>query len=188
MGKKQHSKDRMFITSTEWATEWGGAKFRDLKTPFKRLPFYCCACVCLPSPSLLLFDPFLHVGLVQQLFSFFSNVCKPVVYSSLHLLRAQWTLLSLPDPENMHIPVHCTCISLHTTPVVHLGNSPRGYVCLSVYCMAWCGEVWQMIYTVLECFVFKYPKKNLSEQPHTLKNCIARQALAWLLLKKPANN
>ncbi|CAM6051939.1 unnamed protein product [Sphagnum compactum] len=43
MGKKQHSKDRMFITSTEWATEWGGAKFRDLKTPFKRLPFYCCA-------------------------------------------------------------------------------------------------------------------------------------------------
>lgn len=121
-------------------------------------------------------------------FFFFSNVCKPVVYSSLHLLRAQWTLLSLPDPENMHIPVHCTCISLHTTPVVHLGNSPRGYVCLSVYCMAWCGEVWQMIYTVLECFVFKYPKKNLSEQPHTLKNCIARQALAWLLLKKPANN
>ncbi|KNA14287.1 hypothetical protein SOVF_108650 [Spinacia oleracea] len=43
MGKKQHSKDRMYITTTEWATEWGGAKFRDLRTPFKRLPFYCCA-------------------------------------------------------------------------------------------------------------------------------------------------
>uniref|UniRef100_A9RWP7 Peptidylprolyl isomerase n=1 Tax=Physcomitrium patens TaxID=3218 RepID=A9RWP7_PHYPA len=43
MGKKQHSKDRMFITSTEWKTEWGGAKSRDLKTPFKRLPYYCCA-------------------------------------------------------------------------------------------------------------------------------------------------
>ncbi|XP_057975282.1 peptidyl-prolyl cis-trans isomerase CYP65 [Malania oleifera] len=43
MGKKQHSKDRMFITKTEWATEWGGAKSKEVPTPFKRLPFYCCA-------------------------------------------------------------------------------------------------------------------------------------------------
>ncbi|KAK4749439.1 hypothetical protein SAY87_026888 [Trapa incisa] len=42
MGKKQHSKDRMFITKTEWATEWGGAKSKET-TPFKRLPFYCCS-------------------------------------------------------------------------------------------------------------------------------------------------
>ncbi|BBM97156.1 peptidyl-prolyl cis-trans isomerase-like 2 [Marchantia polymorpha subsp. ruderalis] len=48
MGKKQHSKDRMFITKTEWATEWGGAKSRDLRTPFKRLPFYCCALTFVP--------------------------------------------------------------------------------------------------------------------------------------------
>lgn len=43
MGKKQHSKDRMFITATEWATEWGGAKSKEIHTTFKRLPFYCCA-------------------------------------------------------------------------------------------------------------------------------------------------
>ncbi|KAG6666064.1 peptidyl-prolyl cis-trans isomerase CYP65 [Carya illinoinensis] len=43
MGKKQHSKDRMFITKTEWANEWGGAKSKESRTPFKRLPFYCCA-------------------------------------------------------------------------------------------------------------------------------------------------
>ncbi|XP_068656536.1 peptidyl-prolyl cis-trans isomerase CYP65-like [Aristolochia californica] len=43
MGKKQHSKDRMFITKMEWATEWGGAKQKDVSSPFKRLPFYCCA-------------------------------------------------------------------------------------------------------------------------------------------------
>lgn len=43
MGKKQHSKDRMYLTKTEWATEWGGAKSKELRTPFKRLPFYCCA-------------------------------------------------------------------------------------------------------------------------------------------------
>ncbi|KAF6164870.1 hypothetical protein GIB67_017073 [Kingdonia uniflora] len=43
MGKKQHNKDRMFITKTEWATEWGGANSKELSTSFKRLPFYCCA-------------------------------------------------------------------------------------------------------------------------------------------------
>ncbi|KAF7849967.1 hypothetical protein BT93_L0074 [Corymbia citriodora subsp. variegata] len=43
MGKKQHSKDRMYITKTEWATEWGGAKSKETQAPFKRLPFYCCA-------------------------------------------------------------------------------------------------------------------------------------------------
>lgn len=43
MGKKQHSKDRLFLTKTEWATEWGGAKSKEIRTPFKRLPFYCCA-------------------------------------------------------------------------------------------------------------------------------------------------
>ncbi|XP_058080781.1 peptidyl-prolyl cis-trans isomerase CYP65 [Magnolia sinica] len=48
MGKKQHSKDRMFITKTEWATEWGGAKSKDLSAPFKRLPFYCCSLVFTP--------------------------------------------------------------------------------------------------------------------------------------------
>ncbi|CAI5471266.1 unnamed protein product [Closterium sp. Yama58-4] len=49
MGKKQHSKDRMFITTTEWASEWGGAKAKDTRTPFRRLPFYCCAYVTDPS-------------------------------------------------------------------------------------------------------------------------------------------
>ncbi|OWM82099.1 peptidyl-prolyl cis-trans isomerase CYP65 isoform X2 [Punica granatum] len=43
MGKKQHSKDRMFITNTEWATEWGGAKSKETGAHFKRLSFYCCS-------------------------------------------------------------------------------------------------------------------------------------------------
>ena len=41
MGKKQHSKDRLFITRTEWDSEWGGYKERQqFKAP---LAFYCCA-------------------------------------------------------------------------------------------------------------------------------------------------
>ena len=41
MGKKQHSKDRMYITKTEWQTEWGGYKHK-IDVKFRSLPFYCC--------------------------------------------------------------------------------------------------------------------------------------------------
>eukprot|EP01084_Bolivina_argentea_P231495 390381_1 len=41
MGKKQHSKDRLFITRTEWNNEWGG--YKEKKTHRRQLPFYCCA-------------------------------------------------------------------------------------------------------------------------------------------------
>eukprot|EP00873_Tetraselmis_striata_P001176 jgi/Tetstr1/421440/TSEL_012389.t1 len=41
MGKKQHSKDRMYITKTEWATEWGGFKAKQ-EIRFRSLPFHCC--------------------------------------------------------------------------------------------------------------------------------------------------
>ncbi|XVF11137.1 hypothetical protein REPUB_Repub08aG0000200 [Reevesia pubescens] len=54
MRKKQHSKDRMSITKTKW----GGAKSKKKnRTPFKRLPFYCCAYASLFIP-ILTFTPF----------------------------------------------------------------------------------------------------------------------------------
>jgi len=41
MGKKQHQKDKLYITNKEWRQEWGGKKEKD-KLKFKRLPFdYC---------------------------------------------------------------------------------------------------------------------------------------------------
>eukprot|EP01138_Halocafeteria_seosinensis_P016142 gb/GECG01016471.1/.p1 GENE.gb/GECG01016471.1/~~gb/GECG01016471.1/.p1 ORF type:complete len:534 (+),score=84.49 gb/GECG01016471.1/:1-1602(+) len=44
MGKDQHSKDRLFITSTEWKELYGGKDARkDKKQTFKPLPFDCCA-------------------------------------------------------------------------------------------------------------------------------------------------
>lgn len=43
MGKKQHSKDRMYLTTTEWKHEWGGYKERPQGSEYKRLPFHCCA-------------------------------------------------------------------------------------------------------------------------------------------------
>ena len=42
MGKKQHSKDRLFLTRSEWNAEWGGYKAgKDVKQA--ELPYYCCA-------------------------------------------------------------------------------------------------------------------------------------------------
>eukprot|EP00736_Rhodelphis_marinus_P009782 Rmarinus@m.17936 len=43
MGKRQHSKDLLYITQTEWQTEWGGKKAnqREAKA-YKKLPFDCC--------------------------------------------------------------------------------------------------------------------------------------------------
>ena len=41
MGKKQHQKDRLFLTRNEWNQEWGGYKKKQ-DVRFKRLPFYCC--------------------------------------------------------------------------------------------------------------------------------------------------
>ncbi|KXZ54522.1 hypothetical protein GPECTOR_4g587 [Gonium pectorale] len=43
MGKKQHQKDRLFLTTKEWKEEWGGFKGGRAAAPFKRLPFHCCA-------------------------------------------------------------------------------------------------------------------------------------------------
>ena len=42
MGRKSLKKDRAYLTTTEWAQEWGGYKDKGQK-PFRQLPFYCCA-------------------------------------------------------------------------------------------------------------------------------------------------
>jgi peptidyl-prolyl cis-trans isomerase-like 2 len=42
MGKKQHQKDKLYLTTKEWKEEWGGHK-GSKRVPFKRLPYHCCA-------------------------------------------------------------------------------------------------------------------------------------------------
>mmetsp|Transcript_4812 Transcript_4812/g.6207 ORF Transcript_4812/g.6207 Transcript_4812/m.6207 type:complete len:277 (-) Transcript_4812:916-1746(-) len=42
MGRNQHSKDRLFITATEWSQEYGGKK-RERTQSKRQLPFDCCA-------------------------------------------------------------------------------------------------------------------------------------------------
>ena len=61
MGKKRHSKDRMFITMTEHKWEWGGKKDA-ANCPIAKLPFFCCSLSLLPfenavcSPDGIVFD------------------------------------------------------------------------------------------------------------------------------------
>lgn len=44
MGKKQHQKDKMYLTATEWSQFYGGHKGGQTDKPkFRRLPFHCCS-------------------------------------------------------------------------------------------------------------------------------------------------
>jgi peptidyl-prolyl cis-trans isomerase-like protein 2 len=46
MGKKQHQKDKLYLTTTEWSAFYGGKKaVADVgeKSKFRRLPFFCCS-------------------------------------------------------------------------------------------------------------------------------------------------
>lgn len=43
MGKKQHQKDKLYITNKEWQSEWGGKKAAKNKIKFRRLPFNYCS-------------------------------------------------------------------------------------------------------------------------------------------------
>lgn len=44
MGKKQHQKDKMYLTCTEWTTIYGGRKANvKERATFRKLEFYCCS-------------------------------------------------------------------------------------------------------------------------------------------------
>ncbi|XP_063228180.1 RING-type E3 ubiquitin-protein ligase PPIL2 [Bacillus rossius redtenbacheri] len=46
MGKRQHQKDKMYLTYTEWTTLYGGKRAGPETTAFRRLPYdHCCLCL-----------------------------------------------------------------------------------------------------------------------------------------------
>ncbi|KAI8118107.1 hypothetical protein FF38_05791 [Lucilia cuprina] len=51
MGKRQHQKDKMYLTYTEWSELYGGKKYESAENEhikFKRLPFDCCCISLVP--------------------------------------------------------------------------------------------------------------------------------------------
>ncbi|KAF5736228.1 peptidyl-prolyl cis-trans isomerase CYP65 isoform X1 [Tripterygium wilfordii] len=116
MGKKQHSKDRMYITKTEWATEWGGAKSKESGTPFKRLPFYCCALTFTPFE-----DPVCTAdGSVFEILRIIPYIRKygkhPVTGASLK----QEDLIPLTFHKNDEGEYHCPVLNKVFTEFTHI--------------------------------------------------------------------
>ncbi len=65
MGRKSLKKDRAYLTTTEWAQEWGGYKDKSQR-PFRQLPFYCCAIAFTPFEDPVLFLPCIGDKDVEQ--------------------------------------------------------------------------------------------------------------------------
>ncbi|PIA29341.1 hypothetical protein AQUCO_06000004v1 [Aquilegia coerulea] len=115
MGKKQHSKDRMYLTKTEWATEWGGAKSKEV-VPFKRLPFYCCSLtftpfedpVCTPDGSV--FD-------IIHIIPYIKKYGKHPVSGT--ELKAE-DLISLTFHKNSEGEFHCPVLNKVFTEYTHI--------------------------------------------------------------------
>ncbi|KAG8073894.1 hypothetical protein GUJ93_ZPchr0006g44324 [Zizania palustris] len=116
MGKKQHSKDRMYITRTEWATEWGGAKQKEAGTPFKRLPFYCCALTFLPFE-----DPVCTAdGSVFDLMSIIPYIKKFGKHPVTGALLKQEDLMPLTFHKNSDGEFQCPVLNKVFTEFTHI--------------------------------------------------------------------
>ncbi|KAG0455206.1 hypothetical protein HPP92_024165 [Vanilla planifolia] len=116
MGKKQHSKDRMFITKTEWATEWGGAKSKENATPFKRLPFYCCS---------LTFTPFedpvcTEEGSVFDVMNIIPYIIKYGKHPVTGAPLKQEDLIPLTFHKNSDGEYHCPVLNKVFTEFTHI--------------------------------------------------------------------
>eukprot|EP01018_Ginkgo_biloba_P014435 Gb_10179 [translate_table: standard] len=116
MGKKQHSKDRMFITSTEWATEWGGAKSKEQRLLFKRLPFNCCALTFTPFEDTVCTSDG-HVFDVMNIIPYIQKFGKnPVTGAPL----AVKDLIKLQFHKNSEGEYHCPVLDKVFTEFTHI--------------------------------------------------------------------
>lgn len=116
MGKKQHSKDRMFITKTEWATEWGGAKSKEIRTPFKRLPFYCCALTFTPFE-----DPVCTAdGIVFDVMNIFPYIRKYGKHPVTGAPLKQEDLIPITFHKNADGEFHCPVLNKVFTEFTHI--------------------------------------------------------------------
>ncbi|KAL8229236.1 hypothetical protein R6Q57_014136 [Mikania cordata] len=116
MGKKQHSKDRMFITKTEWATEWGGAKSKELRTPFKRLPFYCCALTFTPFEDAVCTED----GSVFDIMHIIPYIRKYGKHPVSGVPLKQEDLISLTFHKNSEGEYHCPVLNKVFTEFTHI--------------------------------------------------------------------
>lgn len=90
MGKKQHQSDKLYLTSTEWSTLYGGMKVTKQdadKAEFRRLPFDACSLtlqvIACPDSEL-----YLKEGLqCVRVYTLYSCLKNPLVYVLLTEIR-----------------------------------------------------------------------------------------------------
>ena len=116
-GKKQHSKDKMYILQSEWQYEGGGfrgGKGAAAKLPFRRLPFHCCALTLAPFQ-----DPMMTpAGVVYDMLNIIPYVNKnkrcPVTGEPLTLKDLVKLNFYKNDKEEFHCPVMFKEFTAHT--------------------------------------------------------------------------
>ena len=113
MGKKQHSKDRLFITRSEWIKEWGGYK-ETRAVKLLELPFYCCS---------LSLQPFTHPysthdGYIFDLTTIFPYIKQfkkhPITDEPLTTKDIIKLNFYKNDDQEYHCPITCKIFTKYT--------------------------------------------------------------------------
>ena len=121
MGKKQHSKDKMYLLQSEWQYEgvgggrgYAGGKGNAHKLPFRCLPFHCCALSLSPfqdpmmTPTGVVYDMLNIVPYVQK------NKKCPVSGAPLSLKDLTKLTFHKNDKDEYHCPIMFKSFTPHT--------------------------------------------------------------------------
>lgn len=125
MGKNRHSKDRMFITTTEWKTEYGGKKTAG-NIQHRPLPFECCALSLSPfetpccTQEGVIFD---FLNLVPYLRKHKSNPITAVEMTTKDIIRLN---MEKNSEGAWHCPVTCKVFT-NSTHIVAIRNTGNVY-------------------------------------------------------------
>ncbi|EKX43923.1 hypothetical protein GUITHDRAFT_110034 [Guillardia theta CCMP2712] len=162
MGKKQHSKDKMYILHSEWQTEGGGYKSKGglaAKAPHRCLPFFCCSLSLQPfedpmmTPQGVVYDMLNIIPYVQK------NKRCPVTGQPLSVKELTKLTFHKNEKDEYHCPIMFKTFTAHTH-IVAIKTSGH------VYCH-------EAIDTL--CLKTKNMRDLITDEPFTKKDIITLQ-------------
>jgi len=121
MGKKQHSKDRMYLTATEWQRDFGGHKGAAAQGDFARLELDCCSISFMPfthpvcSPQGHIFELENIVPYVQK---YHRNPCNNEAMELAELIKLHFARDA--DGELQDPVLHKVGYTMRTAPLIDL--------------------------------------------------------------------
>lgn len=128
MGKKQHSKDRLFQTATEWREEGGG--FREKKKErMDALPFYCCSLSLQQFKSPYATRDGYVFDLVEIIQWLIKKKCHPVTGKKMKkadLIKLNWDTFEQAGDLKYRCPVTYKTFNKHTH-IVFIAKSGNVY-------------------------------------------------------------